>query len=172
MPTVVSAQATSDCSSEEHRRATMRWYSEAGLDAALAASLYSLDLDPVAHPFYVDVPEVLGRLKALGVGIAIVSDIHFDLRAEFALRGLDGLVDHFILSFEHGIQKPDPRIFVLALESLGIQASDALMVGDRPDRDGGALLAGIPTLLLPAETGTNRGLDRLLAFIGTLSSPR
>ena len=84
-------------------------------------ALYSLDLEPSAHPLYEDVPEALGRLKALRIGVTIVSDIHFDLRPEFALRGLDGLVDHFILSFEHGIQKPDPRIFVLALESLGIR---------------------------------------------------
>jgi HAD superfamily hydrolase (TIGR01509 family) len=145
----------------------MLLFSEAGLDPALAETLYGLDLEPLAHPFYEDVPETLARLKSLGVWVAVVSDIHFDLRPEFALRGLDGLVDDFILSFEHGVQKPDPRIFMLALETLGVQASEALMVGDRPDRDGGAVLAGIPTLLLPAENGSRRGLISVLAFIGT-----
>ena len=37
---------------------------------------------------------------------------------------------------------------MLALEHLGISASEALMVGDRPERDGGAVHAGIRTLLL------------------------
>lgn len=39
LPTVVSARATADCSPEQHRKATMLWYSEAGLDAALAKTL-------------------------------------------------------------------------------------------------------------------------------------
>jgi HAD superfamily hydrolase (TIGR01509 family) len=172
LPTVVSAQATADCSAEQHRKATMLWYSEAGLDAALAETLYSLDFEPVAHPLYEDVPDTLLRLKSIDVKVAIVSDIHFDLRPEFALRGLDGLVDRFILSFEHGVQKPHPRLFMLALETLGVRASDALMVGDRPDRDGGAVLAGIPTLLLPAENGSTRGLGTVLTFIKAPRSQR
>ena len=171
LPTVVGAQTTADCSAGQHRTMTMLWFAEAGLDTALAETLYGLDLEPVAHPLYTDVPETLRHLKALGVGVAIVSDIHFDLRPEFALQGMEGLVDDFILSFEHGIQKPDPRIFMLALASLGIPASDALMVGDRPDRDGAAVLAGIPTLLLPAESGSRRGLGGVLAFVGTPSAP-
>lgn len=106
----------------------MLWYSEANLDSALAEALYALDLDAVAHPFYEDVPETLQQLKTLGIKVAIVSDIHFDLRPEFELLGLDGLVDAHILSFEHGVQKPDPRIFMLALEHLDLSASDALSV--------------------------------------------
>jgi HAD superfamily hydrolase (TIGR01509 family) len=170
-PTVTDLRATADCSAEQHRTATMHLFSEAGLDTALAETLYRLDLEPVAHPLYEDVPETLRSLKSLGVSVAIVSDIHFDLRPEFALRGLDGLVDHFILSFEHGVQKPDPRIFMIALESLGLRASDALMVGDRPDRDGAAVLTGIRTLLLPAENGPRRGLSSVVAFIGTTTPP-
>ena len=92
----------------------MLWFSEANLDAALAEVLYALDLDPVAHPYFEDVPETLQQLKRLGVKVAVVSDIHFDLRPEFALIGIDGLVDAYLLSFEHGVQKPDPRIFMLS----------------------------------------------------------
>jgi len=162
---VIEAQKTADCSAEQHRTATMLWYSEANLDAALAGTLYSLDLDPIAHPYYEDVPETLRRIKAKGLSVAIVSDIHFDLRPEFALEGLDGLVDHFILSFEHGVQKPDPRIFTLALDVLGLGATEAIMIGDRPDRDGPAVQVGIPTLLLPSERGSRRGLDVVLAIV-------
>ena len=84
--------------------------------------------------------------------------------------GLDRFVDHFVLSFELGVQKPDPRIFTLALELLGVHASEALMVGDRPARDGGAVEVGISTLLLPTVSGPLRGLDRVLALIGSGSA--
>ena len=143
----------------------MLWFSEADLDTALAEALYTLDFEPVAHPFYEDVPEALQRLKTLGIKLAIVSDIHFDVRPEFALFGIDGLLDVYILSFEHGVQKPDPRIFTLALEHLDVSASDALMVGDRAERDGGAVCAGICTILLPPESGPRRDLDSVLALV-------
>jgi HAD superfamily hydrolase (TIGR01509 family) len=162
---VVSAQATADCAAEQHRAATMLWFSKANLDSTLAEALYALDLEAVAHPFYEDVPETLQQLKTLGIKVAIVSDIHFDLRPEFEVLGLAGLVNAYILSFEHGVQKPDPRIFMLALEQLGLSASDALMVGDRPERDGGAVNAGIRTLLLPQESGPRRGLRSVVALV-------
>jgi FMN phosphatase YigB (HAD superfamily) len=165
LPSVIRAQATADCSAEEHRAASMLWYSEANLDTGFAEALYALDFDPIAHPLYEDVPETLQRLKELGIKVAIVSDVHFDLRPEFALRAIDGLVSAYILSFEHGVQKPDLRIFMLALEHLGVSASEALMVGDRPERDGGAVHAGIRTLLLPRKNGPRRDLQSVLALV-------
>ena len=71
----------------------------------------------------------------------------------------------YILSFEHGVQKPDSRIFILAREHLGVSASETLMVGNRPERDGGAVHAGIRTLLLPLEGGLRRGLRSVLALL-------
>jgi HAD superfamily hydrolase (TIGR01549 family) len=148
----------------------MLWYGEADLEAEVAESLYGLDREAIAHPMFEDVPETLERIKALGVGIAIVSDIHFDLRPEFAQLRLDRFVDHFVLSFEHGVQKPDPRIFTLALNLLDVHPSEALMVGDRPDRDAGAVDVGISTLLLPRVSGPLRGLDSVLALVDSGSA--
>jgi HAD superfamily hydrolase (TIGR01549 family) len=167
---VAEAQDRADCSADLHRNAAMLWYEEADLDPEIAETLYDLDREAIAHPMFEDVPETLERIKALGVGVAIVSDIHFDLRPEFAQLGLDRFVDHYILSFEHGVQKPDPRIFTLALELLGVHASEALMVGDRPGRDGGAVDVGIFTLLLPTVSGLLRGLDSVLALIDSASA--
>jgi len=98
------------------------------------------------------------------VPLALVSDIHVDLRPEFAAAGVAQYFDAFVLSFEHGVQKPGRRIFEIALETLDVDAGDALMVGDRASHDGGAIKAGIATWLLPegAEADQPRGLDRLL----------
>ena len=50
--------------------------------------------------------------------VALVSDIHFDLRADLAEHGIAEFIDAWVLSFEHGFQKPDPRMFTLALDAV------------------------------------------------------
>ena len=98
--------------------------------------------------------------------VALVSDIHFDLRADLAQQGIADLIDAYVLSYEHGFQKPDPRIFELALDAVGAQPKEALMIGDRASHDGGAVTAGIPTLLLPAPRDlVQRGLDIVLQML-------
>jgi FMN phosphatase YigB (HAD superfamily) len=92
--------------------------------------------------------------------IGVVSDIHYHLAPHFHYYGLEELVDSYTLSFEHGVQKPGPRLFEIALEQLGVTAADALMVGDRASRDGGAAGVGITTLILPPVPNYGvRGLD-------------
>jgi FMN phosphatase YigB (HAD superfamily) len=49
-----------------------------------------------------------------------------------------------VLSYEAGVEKPDPRIFALACERLGIDPHDAVMVGDN-EADGGGEGLGIRT---------------------------
>jgi putative hydrolase of the HAD superfamily len=54
-------------------------------------------------------------------------------------------LDLLIVSEEVGVAKPDPAIFAIALERLGVPASEALFVGDSPEFDlRGAAAAGIP----------------------------
>jgi hypothetical protein len=87
---VSEAQDRADCSAELHRNAAMLWYGEADLEPEIAEALYLLDREAIAHPMFEDVPETLEGIKALGVGIAIVSDIHFDLRPESPSWDLTG----------------------------------------------------------------------------------
>ena len=135
-----------------HRDAYHGAFADAGLDAELADALYAVESDPAYNPFAVDAAPVLRAVARHGVRIAVLSDIHFDLRPAFAAAGLAEVVDAFVLSFEHRVQKPDPRIFRLALDKLGTEADRTLMVGDRAGPDGGALDVGMPTLLLPPLT--------------------
>ena len=164
---VVDGEAGCDCSAAAHRAWSLMFFRLAGLDDALALALYDLDLEATSHPFYSDTATVLHALRERGCRVAVVSDIHFDLRPEFARAGLEDLVDAFVLSFEHGVQKPDPRVFEIALDALGVEAADALMVGDRASHDGAAIAAGIATWLLPAGGIVDgvRGLDRVLALV-------
>jgi HAD superfamily hydrolase (TIGR01509 family) len=166
LPEIAQAEPTIDCSPELHRAGSMNWFRTAGLDDELAAALYDVDFDPAGHLFYPDVPETFRALHDIGTRLAIVSDIHFDLRPEFVAAGLDQYVDAFVLSFEHGVQKPDPAIFHLALATLDVEPGDAVMVGDRASHDGGAVAVGITTLLLPAlpSATTSRGLAAVLSL--------
>lgn len=116
--------------------------------------MYGLLGDPSFHPIYADTARTLETIARAGIQIAIVSDIHVDLR-DHARRGrLDHFVDAWVLSFEHGVQKPDPVVFQLALDALGARAETTLMVGDRESHDGAAADLGIDTLILPRRPRT------------------
>lgn len=59
------------------------------------------------------------------------------------------LVDELIVSEEVGFIKPDPRIFQVALQSIGCAAQDVVMIGDSWKADVlGATRAGIRTIWL------------------------
>jgi FMN phosphatase YigB (HAD superfamily) len=164
---LVERLANADCSAADHRAANLDLFRAAGMGKDLALQLYELDFDPDFHPFYPDVAGVFAALNERDVAIAIVSNIHFDLRPEFAAAGIDRFVDAYVLSFEHKMQKPDPAMFELALGALGLQSHDVLMVGDDPRRDGGAALVGIKTLLVPPlRQCVPRGLEAVLALTG------
>lgn len=80
-----------------------------------------------------------------------------DLRAVvFVAAGLDRLVDAFVLSFEHGVPKPDLAMFRAALNELGTEPDQTLMVGDRASHDGTAVELGMPTLLVPPLTNARQ----------------
>lgn len=83
------------------------------------------------YPDAKQVLDILGRTHFLGL-IANQS-----LGTESRLRTY-GIRDYFQLVFasaELGLEKPNPRIFELALEKAGCKADDAWMVGDRLDND-------------------------------------
>jgi HAD superfamily hydrolase (TIGR01509 family) len=64
-----------------------------------------------------------------------------------------------------GSVKPDEPIFRAALEALGVDAADTLMVGDSGKDDAGAAHLGIRTLLLPRTTGPVHGLAAVLRLV-------
>lgn len=134
-----------DADAALHRRTYYAAFRAGGLDDELADSLYAVESDPAVNPFAVDVRPTLAGLAARGIRIGVLSDVHFDIRPSFA--GLP--VRSFVLSFEHGVVKPDPAIFRIALDELGTGPEETLMVGDRASHDGAGVLSGMPTLLVP-----------------------
>ncbi|MCX5113078.1 HAD-IA family hydrolase [Streptomyces sp. NBC_00378] len=140
---LADAYATRDESAELHREAYTGLARQVALpDPGLYDALYERHRTPAAWEPYPDAAEVLGALHDSGIRIGVVSNIGWDLRPVFRAHGLDPLIDTYVLSYEHGVQKPDSRIFHTACTSLGLDPADVVMVGDDRNADGGAAALG------------------------------
>ena len=85
------------------------------------------------------------EIKARGARVGIVTN---NVKSEQLIKlercGLAPYVDVMVTSEETGIQKPDPRIFSVALEHLGLQPEETAMIGDVWRTDiAGAQAAGL-----------------------------
>ncbi|PZG21256.1 hydrolase [Nonomuraea aridisoli] len=155
---------TDDC----HRACFTALAREARLpDPALADALYERTFRPEAWHPYPDTRDVLAALRRRGVPTAVVSNIGWDLRPVFDFHDLTQYVDVFVLSYETGAKKPDPRIFQLACDSLGLPPDSVLMVGDDPEADTGAAALGCPVRLVEPLAADARP-DALTAVLDLL----
>jgi len=119
-----------------------------GLSPAEAEATYERMLQPEAWRPYPDTGRALKRLRDKGVPVAVVSNIPWDIRRVFRRHDMADLVDEFVLSYAEGVMKPDPKIFLVACQRLGVAPADALMVGDSAEADGGAAQVGIRTAII------------------------
>jgi HAD superfamily hydrolase (TIGR01493 family) len=135
--------ATRDESADRHRAAYVGLARQVELpDPSLYDALYDRHMTPAAWRPYPDAAEVLEALQRRGLAVGVISNIGWDLRPVFRAHGLDSAVDAFVLSYEHGIQKPSPALFRIACDALGQDPQDVLMVGDDRRADGGAAALG------------------------------
>jgi HAD superfamily hydrolase (TIGR01493 family) len=135
--------AERDRSADRHRAAFTALARQVPLpDARLYDVLYERHMRPDAWQPYPDAVRVLSTLHERGVAVAVVSNIGWDLRPVLRAHGAEEFVDACLLSFEHGVQKPDPWIFEKACAALGVRPQDTLMVGDDLQADGGATQIG------------------------------
>jgi putative hydrolase of the HAD superfamily len=87
-----------------------------------------------------------------------VSEVMARVRAE---RSLDSWFDVVIVSCEVGVSKPDPAIYRICLERLGVPAAGALFVDDRLENLRGAESVGLRTYHFTGE-GSIGGLRSVL----------
>lgn len=157
-----------DLSADAHREIWTSLFERANTAVPdVASTLYERVMDPRAWIPYPDTAPTLWALRARGTKIGIVSNVPQDLRPIFAAHGLADLIDAFTHSFEVGVEKPDPAIFLSACEALGTKPGETLMVGDHPVADAGALVAGLRFHLLAPDGAPEkpRGLDRVVAIV-------
>jgi HAD superfamily hydrolase (TIGR01509 family) len=125
-----------------------------GLDASLVPEL--LDVAWPIHEktnLWCTIPAGLGAaldaMRAVGVKVAIISNSEGMLDRLFGDLGILRHFDLVVDSGKVGVEKPDPRIFQIALEHFAVPASRALHLGDMFATDIlGARAAGIRTALI------------------------
>lgn len=157
-----------DCDAEAVKRAFAKevaYYRERSHEGRDDATLYALrrecvavilddlasDVDPAAFvDGFVDAMRfellpgarrAVERLRRLGLELAVVSNWDVGLRGHLQGLGLDGVT--VVTSAEAGAPKPDPAVFTLTLQRLGVHPERALHVGDSDADEEGARAAGM-----------------------------
>jgi putative hydrolase of the HAD superfamily len=147
-------------------RAALESLADPPEDPALAVTALPLLREAFRSPdawiVWPDVVPALDALRARGIRLGVVSN--WDSRLPDLLRAL-GLGHRFevlAVSSLEGVEKPDPRLFRVALQRLGVPPGDAVHVGDRPDVDGeGAVRAGVDAALVDRRGRLDPGLGAM-----------
>jgi len=123
---------------------------------------------------YPHVNRTLLTLLKKGLRLAVISDAP---RQEAWMRlcylGLHHMFDTVIAFEDTGERKPSPVPFRLALERIGIEPTEAMMIGDWPERDiAGASELGIYTVFArygdtfsTGESGADYEIDDIFALV-------
>lgn len=91
----------------------------------------------------------LEAMRAESWKVGVVSNSEGRLHELFARLGLERLFDVVIDSGRVGVDKPDPRIFHLATDALGLLPAECIYLGDIPAVDvDGARAAGLDAILI------------------------
>ena len=107
--------------------------------------------------------EVLLRLKEQ-YPMVLVSNFYGNIQTVLGEFGLDGVFSQIIESAVVGVRKPDPRIFSLGVEALGLKPDEVVVVGDSIDKDiVPARQAGCHTVWFRGEGWTDDPVDESLA---------
>lgn len=117
---------------------------------------------------------VLRELRRRGLRTAVVSNCDHTTRRVVERLGLRQETDAVVLSFEVGVAKPEPGIYLTALERLGLIAGEAVFVDDQARYCDGAAELGIATFLVqrdgaaPAEGVSEPGGHRVVRDLRAL----
>lgn len=99
-----------------------------------------------------DAIETLSRVREAGLKIGLISDCSHPLPEVWPDTPFARLIDVPVFSCEVGVRKPDPRIYHLACNRLGIRPECCLYVGDGGSEElTGASRVGMHAVLLRAR---------------------
>ena len=127
-----------------------------GYADAIVDNIYEKTQHHTAHS-----REVLQQLQLPKV---LVSNFYGNIATVLREYGLDGIFETIVESAVVGVRKPDPRIFTLGVEALGLQPGEVVVVGDSIDKDIiPARAAGCQTVWIRGEQWTDDAVDESIA---------
>jgi len=128
----------------------------------LIASGYDLDMqlaDKIAFDGYSLAKDTVAQVKPLlailgdQYPIVMVSNFYGNLKAVLADFGILSYFKAVVESAVVGVRKPDPAIYALGVETMGLPATEILVVGDSYSKDmAPAKAVGCQTLWLKGQT--------------------
>jgi putative hydrolase of the HAD superfamily len=136
---------------------TSRWDEKAD-DRALGRIPVAEQLAALCRDLGVEVtPAQLER----GLKVGVISDCSEEVVAAWPATPLAPLVHEAVLSAAVGLKKPDPRVYELACERLGVAAEKCLFVGDGGSRElSGATAVGMEAVLIRVPDDAGDGAFR------------
>ena len=98
-----------------------------------------------------DAEETINRLKEKGNKVGLVSNCSPEVPGLWRELSIATLVESPVFSCAVGLRKPDPRIYLLACDRLGVRPKDCLYVGDGASGElDGAAAVGMRPVRIPA----------------------
>jgi putative hydrolase of the HAD superfamily len=123
--------------------------SEDQLAAALAARVAAVRADTLLRP---ETVPVLAALRRRGLLTGVVSDCCHELPLFLPAMPIAPLLSTCVYSIDLATCKPDPRMYLVACERLGVRPQQCLYVGDGGSRElSGAAAVGMTPVRLVAE---------------------
>jgi putative hydrolase of the HAD superfamily len=93
--------------------------------------------------------ETVVELRRRGYGLGLITVCSEDVPDVWGETAFAGLFDATVFSCSVGLRKPDPRIYRLACEELGVKPNEAVFVGDGAnDELAGAERVGMRAVLI------------------------
>jgi HAD superfamily hydrolase (TIGR01493 family) len=108
-------------------------------------------------------------IRREGILVALVSNCADNTRAMLAAKGLLDLADAAVLSCEVGTAKPDPEIYLAALQELGAPPASAVMLDDQPRFCAGAEAVGVRAIQVVRPGVASQPADPRFASVASLT---
>ena len=120
---------------------------------------------------YPDVIPAFERLRGAGIRTGVISNWDGRLASLLSGLGLNEHLDTVVCSAAVGLHKPDPRIFELACDTLGVSTEECAHVGDHHYADViGAEAVGMRAVLIDRHGGAAPGWGRFIRSLDDLES--
>lgn len=107
-----------------------------------------------------DALSTLQALRDQGLAIGLISDCTDDLPEDWQDCPVAPYIDSPVFSYVAGVKKPDPRIYALACQALGVDPHECLYVGDGgSDELAGATAVGMTAIKVQDDGEENHRFD-------------
>lgn len=108
--------------------------SQLGVEDEVLTDKVAADCDDLVRSHMRTTCRVLDTLSG-HYPMVLVSNFYGNIHAVLRSYGLDGYFKEVIESAVVGVRKPDPQIFALGIEALGLQPEEIVVVGDSYGKD-------------------------------------